>query len=1003
MTMNSSDSPSGRRVFWRSLEEKDDPTRILEEARGSDVVKQTIPVSDLARLNRRNFLTLGGAVSTLAGIEGCIRRPVEKIMPYGDAPADVNIGVASHYATATAQRGEAVGLLVQSHEGRPTKIEGNPEHPASLGSSDLYAQAALFDLYDTDRARTPTEGGRGRTYADVQALFKGLTDKQLASGGAGLRVLAEPSISPTFLRLRDRIKQRLPRARFHTYTPLSDGNARAGGRLAFGQPMLALPQLERAKVVVALDCDFMLTEAGSVAATRGYSAGRHMASGADAEPIRLYVVESAMSLTGANADHRLALPSGSIGAYLKALASTLSKQGVAFDALQNAVQGSELAGVPARWLDAVAKDLAAHKGASLVVVGSRQPAAVHALAHAVNAALGNAGRTVTYVAPADGDEADNLEDIAALARDAAAGQVEALIILGGNPVHDAPADVKLAAALAKVPLSVCMSSHLHETAARCTWHVPRAHELETWGDLVSRAGFYSIQQPLIAPMFGGKSDVEILALLAGEPTSAGHDLVRTTATARGVRGELEWQALVQKGVATGNEVELAGDVAIQLPAVAAAVSQIAAPAQAAQGSFELVFLADNKLLDGRYANNIWLLELPDPMTRITWDNAALIAPSTAKALHIANGDMLKISAGGASIDIVAWVQPGQAAGSIGLPLGWGRKAAGRHALGTGFDVYPLRTTAGAGFVSGATIAKAGGTYSLSQTQEHDAMEGRPLAIDATVAEYKERPDFGQWDSPDPSSAPLWKTQDYSEGHQWGMVIDLNRCTGCNACAVACQAENNIPVVGKDQVARGREMAWLRIDRYFVGDDPDQPEVAFQPVGCQHCEQAPCENVCPVNATSHSPEGLNDIAYNRCIGTRYCMNNCPYKVRRFNFHNFNLEIPESQKLMFNPGVTVRFRGVVEKCSYCVQRVQNGKIAAKREGRGLRDGDVKSACQQACPAEAITFGDINDPASAVSKARATDRNYALLAEVGTRPRTRFLGKIRNPNPEMTEKKG
>jgi molybdopterin-containing oxidoreductase family iron-sulfur binding subunit len=386
------------------------------------------------------------------------------------------------------------------------------------------------------------------------------------------------------------------------------------------------------------------------------------------------------------------------------------------------------------------------------------------------------------------------------------------------------------------------------------------------------------------------------------------------------------------------------------------------------------------------------------MTRITWDNAALIAPSTAKALHIASGDMLRVGVDGASIDIVAWIQPGQAAGSIGLPLGWGRKGAGRHAMGTGFDVYPLRTTAGASFVSGATVAKAGGTYALSQTQEHDAMEGRPLALDATVAEYKERPDFGQWASPDPSSAPLWKTQDYSDGHQWGMVIDLNRCTGCNACAVACQAENNIPVVGKEQVARGREMAWLRIDRYFVGDDPDQPEVAFQPIGCQHCEEAPCENVCPVNATSHSPEGLNDIAYNRCIGTRYCMNNCPYKVRRFNFHNFNLEIPESQKLMFNPNVTVRFRGVVEKCTYCVQRVQNGKIVAKREGRGLRDGDVKSACQQACPAEAITFGDINDPESAVSKARETDRNYALLAEVGTRPRTRFLGKIRNPNPEM-----
>jgi molybdopterin-containing oxidoreductase family iron-sulfur binding subunit len=549
-----------------------------------------------------------------------------------------------------------------------------------------------------------------------------------------------------------------------------------------------------------------------------------------------------------------------------------------------------------------------------------------------------------------------------------------------------------------VPTSFCLSSHLNETAARCTWQIPRAHELESWGDQVARSGHYAVQQPLIASLFGSRSDIELLAVLAGEADGSGHAVARATAAARGYGDELAWQRLLQRGVADRNEAQVIGGISVQAEAIAAALRDLPPAPALSSDALEAVFLTDNKMMDGRHVNNGWLLELPDPITRITWDNAALLAPKTAKALGVENGDMVRVTTAAGSIDIAAWVQPGQAQNTVGLTLGWGRTHAGSHGNGAGFDVYPLRTSAAAHMVAGVKLQKLAGKHAISQTQEHDSMEGRPLALDATLSDYKAEPNFTQFESPDPTSPPLWKTQDYSKGPQWGMVIDLNRCIGCSACAIACQSENNVPIVGKEQVARGREMHWLRIDRYYVGEDENEPEVSFQPIACQHCEEAPCENVCPVNATSHSPEGLNDIAYNRCIGTRYCMNNCPYKVRRFNFLNFTKDTPDTQQMQYNPNVTLRFRGVIEKCSYCVQRIQTAKIGSKREGRALKDGDVVSACQQACPAEAIVFGDINDPESEVSKQRAIDRNYALLADVGTRPRTRFLGKIRNPNPEM-----
>lgn len=995
MTVQTQRNGSGRRVFWRSLEERTDPGSV--EAVGSDVVRGIVSRDELLQLDRRRFLTLSGAIGALAGVEGCIRRPVEKIMPYTDAPEGVNPGVPNHYATTVSRRGESLGLLLTSHEGRPTKVEGNADSPASLGATDLWAQASILDLYDADRARQPSRGATPRSFGDADAFLAGRVEALARGGGQGLRVLAQPTDSPTFLALRERVLARFPQAGFHTYAPLTDANSVAGARIAFGQPLQPDPHFESARVILSLDSDFLMTETGSVVAARRFASGRRMGSSTDPMS-RLYVVEPVLSVTGANADHRLPLAGQAVGRYAAALAAELVKSHkLDLGTVGTSVAGAPRTGIPDAWITSVARDLVEHRGACLLVAGARQPAAVHALVHALNRALGASGKTVAYLPVHDAGARDPFEDVRTLTADMSAGRVDTLLILGGNPAYDAPADVGFVAALAKVPNSVRFGAYFDETSEHCVWHVPRAHELEAWGDHLGRWGYYAPQQPLIAPLWGGRSDIEVLGQLAGEANWRGHELVRATARSRGVAPDDQaWNALLQMGIHQGDGSPVVGSPMLREAEIAAAVPSLLEATTGAIG-LEAVFVADNKMLEGSVANNAWLLELPDPITRIVWDNAALIAPSTARELGVASGDIVALTLGTASIEVAVWVQPGQAPGSVGLPLGWGRRRAGRHGSGKGFDVYPLRTSEAPHFAAGLKLERRGATHRFSQTQEHDRMEERPLAIERTVGDYAKQPNFGQVDSPDPSVGPLWKTVDYSKGYQWGLVIDMNACVGCNACVLACQSENNIPTVGKVQVGRGREMHWLRIDRYYLGHE-DNPDVAFQPVACQQCEEAPCENVCPVSATSHSPEGLNDMAYNRCIGTRYCANNCPYKVRRFNFFNYNLDIPESQKMQYNPKVSVRFRGVMEKCTYCVQRIESAKIAARREDRAVRDGDIRTACQQACPAQAIVFGDINDPESAVSRARRTDRNYALLAEIGTRPRTRYLGKLRNPNPEM-----
>jgi molybdopterin-containing oxidoreductase family iron-sulfur binding subunit len=1004
----------------------------------------TPPSDESLFLSRRGLLGAMAATFALVGAEGC-RRPAEKIVPYGKMPEDVIPGIPSHYATVYPRRGDAIGLIVESHEGRPTKIEGNESHPSSFGGADLVTQASILELYDPERSTSPLKGGAPASWADFDkelgAKLAGY-DKD-GKGGAALRVLMPPTVSPTMLRMRAALAKRFPKARVHTWSPEADSNAREGARVAFGKPMAVVNLFDRAKWVLSLDSDFLQTESGSVRAAKSFAASRRLRSSRETMN-RLYVVESARTTTGNMADHRLRLPAGDIERYAYALAAELAKQGVALGPEVTASISKKAAstdGIPPKWLTAVAKDLASNRARSLVVVGARQPAVVHALAHAINAGLGAAGATVTYAPVADPDELNVATDLKALTDDMAGGKVDALVILGGNPVYDAPADLAFGDKLAKVGFSVHASLFVDETSEKCTWHVPRAHEYEAWGDAQSLDGTVAVQQPLIAPLYAGRSELELLAAIAGSPERNPLDAVKNTAhglflAARqlfscGAPDEMgklscqdsagntipvhltdldrEWNRALAMGVLQRAPARPAV-VAPSSAAIASALDARKAPAKGA--GFEVTFAPCPKMVDGRYANNTWLQELPDPITKLVWDNAATISPASAKELGLDNRDVVKIAVGDKSITAAVWIVPGQADHSIGLTLGWGRTKAGRIGNGKGFDAYPLRTSDTLGFASGATVTKTGDEpYFFAQTQENNSTEGRPIAHEATLAEYAKSPNFSEIDAPPPRSLPLWEQADYSKGHQWGMAIDLNACTGCSACVVACMAENNVPVVGKREVWRGREMHWLRIDRYYVeraeiGATEEEPAVVHEPLACVHCEEAPCENVCPVNATTHGPEGLNEMAYNRCIGTRYCANNCPYKVRRFNYLNWHNDVvwketgglPETLAMQQNPNVSVRFRGVMEKCSYCVQRIQSSKIKAKREYRQVRDGEIKTACQQTCPSDAIAFGDINDPNTQVSRQVRIDRRFNLLAELGTRPRTTYLGKVRNPNPEM-----
>jgi MoCo/4Fe-4S cofactor protein with predicted Tat translocation signal len=973
------------RDYWRSLDELA-ATPEFEDLLEREFPRQAIgwAEDEIPNEGRRNFLKLMGASLALGGLAACTRQPTEHIMPYVRQPEDLIPGRPLFYATATTLNGVATGVLAESHEGRPTKIEGNPEHPAALGACDSYSQASVLQLYDPDRLQTAMYQGEIRGWAEFFGSLRAIVEGQRATGGAGIHILTETITSPTMAGQFQAIRKLFPDARWRQWEPAGPHSARAAAGIAFGQPVNTYYDLSKADVVVSLDADFLASGAASLRYARQFAARRRV-RGNQTAMNRLYVVEPMPTATGAKADHRLALRASDIEVFTGALATAIG-----------AGRGPEGGDNPDiyKWVGAIARDLALHKGACVVIAGECQPPAVHALAHAINASLGNVGKTVFYTDPIEAEPVDQLASLDALVKDLDAGAVDLLLILGGNPVFNAPVEFGLGSRMRKAATRVHLSLYDNETSAVCQWRVPETHFLEAWGDARAFDGTVTIQQPLIKPLYDSRSALEVLQMLTDQPGLTGRDIVRAHWAAQKPAADFEawWRRAVHDGVAPNTALP------VKTPTLHGENIKGRAKPLLLGGRLEAIFRPDPTIYDGRFANNGWLQELPKPITKLTWDNAAILSPGTAHRLGVATGGMLELTYEGRALHAPAWVQPGHADGAITMHLGYGRTRGGRAGTGVGFSPYGLRTGKALWQSSGLSAKKISGEYPFATTQSDHVLDTRRhIFRSAEIEDYRKNPMAPHEGAEDPPRGltiyPEWKYP----GHAWGMAIDLTSCMGCSACVVACQAENNIAVVGKDQVRRGRAMHWLRVDTYYHGEAND-PTVHNQPVPCMQCENAPCELVCPVQATTHSSEGLNDMVYNRCVGTRYCSNNCPYKVRRFNFYGFaDYETP-SLKLLHNPDVTVRSRGVMEKCTYCVQRINSAKIDAEKQDRKLKDGEIQTACQATCPTQAISFGDLNDPNSQVAKLKAEKLNYGMLADLNTRPRTTYLAELRNPNPEI-----
>jgi MoCo/4Fe-4S cofactor protein with predicted Tat translocation signal len=1031
--------PEFGRRYWRSLDQLAETPEFgewVEREFPAGASEWTDPVS------RRNFVKIMSASFLLAGLgfagSGC-RRPEERIMPFGRQPEHYTHGVVEYYATAMPTRSGAIPLVVTSNEGRPTKVEGNATHPDSNGGTDRYAQASILNLYDPDRAQRFTMGGNNASRAAALDFLTDISRRAQGNGGQGLCFLIERSSSPSRYRLQRLITEQFPQARWFVHEPVDLDVHRRAASAAFGAPLKPVFRYDAAKVILSLDCDFIGAEEDAHNNIRRFTQGRRLDQPKDTMN-RLYAVESLMSLTGSNAEHRLRVAPSAVVQVAAALASQIG-QAAGVPGLQNL---GLPAGVDPKWISECAKDLQAHRGESLVVAGQRQPLAVHLLAHAINAALGNLGRTVVLHQAADLREGGIVD----LARALEAGEVETLVILNGNPVYTAPADLDWARTQRRAKSVVRLGYYEDETFPVCDWHLPAAHYLESWGDAQTSDGTLVPVQPLIAPLFGGVTELEVLARIAGANATSPYETVRETFAKVAGGGDVEaaWRKFLHDGFLANTAAQ---PVNAQLDA--AAISKALAGIQASapgKERLDVVFHRDYSLDDGRYGNNGWLQELPDPITKITWDNVVLISRRTAGELGVQNSDVVEIKIGERAVRGPIWVQPGMADFTLGLALGYGRETGGRVAHKVGFNAYAVRTANTQNIATGAALRRVGGNYTIATTQDHWSMQGRPIIREANLEQYREHPDFARLTNmheppggmrslyPNPLDAVAPQAL-----HQWGMSIDLNACVGCSACVLACQSENNIPIVGKDQVRRGREMHWLRIDRYYTGepaqrnrldvykDDSkqqfeewiDEPQMVTQPMLCQHCELAPCESVCPVNATVHDHEGLNLMVYNRCVGTRYCSNNCPYKVRRFNYFDYNkrpldklylgplakrpIEELNLVEMIKNPDVTVRMRGVMEKCTFCIQRIEQAKISRKVKARDsgdvtVPDGTFTTACAQACPAGAIVFGNIANPDSRVAKLKQNQRDYAVLEFLLTKPRLTYLAKVRNPNPAMPD---
>ncbi|HEV1993043.1 MAG TPA: TAT-variant-translocated molybdopterin oxidoreductase [Candidatus Acidoferrum sp.] len=1005
--------------YWRTLEElAGDPE--FEELLHREFPRQAPSEWDDS-VDRRDFLKLMAASLAFAGLSGCGRTPEQYVVPYVKQPDGMTLGKPQFYATAMPFGADAIGLLVESHEGRPTKIEGNPDHPSSLGATNVFAQASVLNLYDPDRAQTVTKFGEIETWSLFVESAQALAATMKGSNGAGFRILTGLITSPTLAAQIQSLLTLFPQAKWHQWEPAVGDGTREGAKLAFGVYLNTVYRPEKADVILSLDSDFLGSGPGHIRYSREFSRRRKLNSPTDTMN-RLYVVEPTPSVTGATADHRLPLRATEVEQFARALAAKFGLGGSA-----------ELPTGAEKWLDAVAKDLQGHKGASLIVAGEHQPAEVHALAHAINAALGNVGTTLFYTRSVEERPVNHVESLRELCADLDSGKVETLLILGVNPVYTAPHDFDFASKMKfdtktnskKVKNTIYVGSHFDETAELCDWHIAESHYLETWGDALAFDGTLTVIQPLIAPLYHTHSAREVLAAFGDKPGISDYDTLRDRLKSTNPFADFEkfWRKSLNDGLVSSSAYP-----SVSVPLKFSAASLPAAKSAPA-GEIEFIFRPDPCVYDGRFANNGWLQELPKPVTKLTWDNAALVSPKTAERLGLTHdvgarggehgkiySNVIDISLSNSKVTAAAWRLPGQADGVVVLPLGYGRKRAGYTGTNKGFNAYAVRTS-GALWTASApssAIKKTGGDYPLACTQYHFNMEGRQILATGTLEEYRKNPNFAN----EHAEAPKNELSLYNgeaefpyKRDKWAMAIDLNKCNGCNACVVACQSENNIPVVGKDQVMRGREMHWIRIDRYYekavksATNDPSSydeslfnPPTFFQPVPCQQCENAPCEQVCPVGATVHSAEGLNDMVYNRCVGTRYCSNNCPYKVRRFNFLRFqDWETPQL-KLLRNPEVTVRSRGVMEKCTYCVQRINNARIESEKLNAPIHDGAIVTACEQACPTEAIVFGNANDPSSRVAKLKAQQRNYTLLGELNARPRTTYLAAVRNPNPEL-----
>jgi MoCo/4Fe-4S cofactor protein with predicted Tat translocation signal len=969
--------------FWRGLEELADTPEFRNYLENEFPHGANDPG---AKLDRRDLLKVMATSAAFAGLTGCTKLPTQKIVPYVRQPEEIIPGKPLFYATAVTLGGVATGVLVESHMARPTKIEGNPDHPGSLGAADAFAQASILGLYDPDRSQAEIHDGRIGSYAEFQDELSTALGAEKGNSGSGVRLLTPTITSPTLGDLIRTFLKGYPSAKWVQYESVTRDNVRKGAEMAFGEYLDAVYRVDQADVIVALDSDFLTSGPGSVRYARDFARKRRVEE-PDSKMNRLYAVESTPTNTGAMADHHLRMRASDIEAFARALARELGLSAVAGPAA--------LPNVPAGWIPALARDLKQHPGSTLVTVGDQQPAIVHALTHSINQALGNFDKTVYFAEPIEVSPAHQWDSIGELAADIRDGSVTTLLILGCNPVYDAPADLGFKEILPKVPFTARLGLYEDETSALCHWHVPQAHELESWGDARGYDGTATVIQPLIAPLYSGKSEVDFLAVLNAQASKPSHDFVHDywqSQLPNETQFEAFWEKTLRDGVVAGTayapkQVTLKAGIGAETPATIP------------QG-LEIVFRPDPAIWDGRFANNGWLQEFPKPLTRLTWDAVAMLSPKTAERLRINSEDAIELKFQGRTIVAPALVMPGHADESVTAFLGYGRTRSGRVGTGAGFDAGWIRPLATPWIGMGIEVRRTGKRWALASTQTHSTMEGREPVHIATLGEFQQNPKFAQAGAEE-NPVSLYPEVKY-EGNAWGMAVDLNACTGCGACVVACQAENNIAVVGKTQVMIGREMHWIRIDRYYQGG-VDDPSTYHQPVLCMHCEDAPCEVVCPVAATVHSPEGLNEMVYNRCVGTRYCSNNCPYKVRRFNFLLYSDWNTPSLFGMRNPNVSVRSRGVMEKCSYCVQRINAAKIHAEEQDRPVRDGEIVTACQQSCPSEAIVFGNINDPESRVSKLKAQTRNYKLLEELNTRPRTTYLAKLRNPNPEIEREPG